>query len=340
MNILIIGGSKFIGYHLTRQLIRDGHRITFYNRGITPDDFGRDVVRIRGDRNNYKDFKQKLSGKSYDVVIDMIAFAAEDSRTAVETFQGRVGHFIHISTAAVYIVTRNFHSPLKEEDFNRPLVSKRMMEKDVLEYGFKKRQCENVLMQAHDKIGFPVTIFRFPVVMGERDYTLRAYSYFLRIQDEGPIILPDGGLNVSTHVYQGDIVRTIASNLGNQAAFGESYNLAQDEMITLREFVKIASELIGTSVELIDIPSEILKIASMGTSFSPLFHRRPFVLDIHKAVKDLGFTPTDIRTWLEKTIRWFQNEYEGDPPENYKLRPKELEFVNEYKTVVRYLIKR
>lgn len=314
MNILIIGGTKFLGYHFTKRLLEEGHQITLFNRGRSPDDFGDKVKRILGDRNNHKGFQDQFRGLKYDVVLDMIAYKAEDSRTAVETFQGNVGHFIHISTAAVYAITKDYPSPTREKDFDRPLLRKRMKVKRIWDYGFNKRKCEEVLSEAHKEKGFPVSMFRLPIVMGEKDYTLRAYSYFLRIQDGGPTILPDSGLNVFTHVYQDDIVRTITLNLMNKTTFGEPYNLAQDEMITLRAFVREASEILGKSVEMVDIPSDILEKVSLGTSFSPLFHRRPFVLDVHKAEQDLGFTSTPIRSWLAKTILWFQNEFKGDPP--------------------------
>jgi len=339
MNILIIGGTKFLGYHFTKRLLKDGHQVTLFNRGLSPDDFGGRVTRIQGDRNDHMDFQDRLGGQKYDVVLDMIAYKGDDSRAAIEAFHGNIGHFIHISTAAVYVITKDFPSPTREEDFDRPLIHKPMKVKRIWDYGFNKRKCEEVLSEAHREKGFPVSIFRLPIVMGERDYTLRAYSYFLRIQDGGPTILSDGGLNVFTHVYQDDIVRTITLNLMNKATFGETYNLAQDEMMTLRAFVREAAEVMGKSVELIDIPSDILEKASVGTAFSPLFHRRPFVLDVHKAIKDLDFTPTPIRSWLEKTILWFQNEYRGDPPENYKQRRKELEFVNKYKDVTHSVIK-
>jgi nucleoside-diphosphate-sugar epimerase len=111
-------------------------------------------------------------------------------------------------------------------------------------------------------------------------------------------------------------------------------------MMTLRSFVKMASDIMGTSVELVDVPSNLLDKSSLGTSFSPLFHRRPFVLDVHKAVQDLDFVPTPIPSWLEKTIRWFLDEYKGDPPENYKLREKELEIAAKYRRAVKSLIQK
>jgi nucleoside-diphosphate-sugar epimerase len=44
MKILIIGGIRFLGYHLTKRLIQDGYEVTLFNRCQTPDDFGSRVA--------------------------------------------------------------------------------------------------------------------------------------------------------------------------------------------------------------------------------------------------------------------------------------------------------
>jgi nucleoside-diphosphate-sugar epimerase len=152
--------------------------------------------------------------------------------------------------------------------------------------------------------------------------------------DEKSIILPDSGMNVFTHIYQGDIAATVASNMLNGLSIGEVYNLAQEEVLTLRAFVLKAAEVMGKTVELVDIPSRVLERAGLGTSFSPLFSRRPFILDIQKAQKELNFTSTPFDSWMKKTIHWFLEEYRGGPPENYGLRDKEVEVVRRFKKAV------
>ena len=84
MDILVIGGTKFLGYHFTRRFLEEGHKVTLFNRGLSPDDFGDRVNRIQGDRNDHKEFQERLCGQWYDVVLDMIAYNAEDIANAVE----------------------------------------------------------------------------------------------------------------------------------------------------------------------------------------------------------------------------------------------------------------
>jgi nucleoside-diphosphate-sugar epimerase len=235
----------------------------------------------------------------------------------------------------VYLVTKDYPCPLREEDYDRPLYPSPGTGDEWWIYGNNKRKCEEVLREASQRHGFPVTVFRLPIVIGERDYTLRAYSYFFRLMDKKPHILPDSGMVAQTYIYQGDIVKAVASNLQNTVSIGEVYNLAQEEMVTLREFVLKAAEILRVEVELVDIPSRVLAKASLGTSFSPFFGRRPFVMDIQKARRDLDFSSTPFDTWMRKTIQWYLEEYKGDPPENYRLRDKEIEIVRRYKEAIR-----
>ena len=61
MRILVIGGTRFLGYHLVRRLLEEGHAVTLFNRGETPDDFGGAVERIQGDRADRSGFRKALA---------------------------------------------------------------------------------------------------------------------------------------------------------------------------------------------------------------------------------------------------------------------------------------
>lgn len=328
MKILVIGGTRFLGYHLVRKLLAQGHEVTLFNRGLTPDDFGQAVKRLKGDRTRPEEMRATLMGLEFEAVIDLIAYRGEESRQAIDIFLGRTAHYIHISSGAVYIVTHNYPCPLREEDFDREIMEKPGKPNNLWFYGLNKRECELVLRQAYEEKSFPVTIFRLPVVIGERDYTLRAYSYFIRIKDTGPILMPDAGLNVFTLVYQGDVIETIAGNLLNSRTFGQAYNLAMEEIISLRSFVQAAAGIMGQDIEMIDIPSRILQSLPCGLSISPFSSRRPFVLSVDKARRELSYRSTPFICWLEKTINWFFSKYRGAHPDNYRWRSLEISLGN------------
>jgi nucleoside-diphosphate-sugar epimerase len=335
VKVLIIGGTRFFGYFIARRLLADGHEVTLFTRGLTPDDLGPDVRRIAGDRRDRADFVRRLGREEFDAAVDMIAYTAADSESAASALDGRVGRFFHISTGSVYIVTRDFPCPLREEDFEREVEPQpKVDDGGWWSYGYNKRLCEEALREAGARRGFPFVILRLPIVFGERDYTLRAYSYFLRLADGKPIILPDGGFNVFTHIYQDDVARTVAANLKNPAAVGQAYNLAWPEILSLRAFVLESARIIGREPEIVDIPWGVLNSSGLGTAFSPLSTRRPFVLVTDKARRDLGFTAAPFPGWLERTIRWFREDYRGAPPDNYERRGFEVDLAADFRAAV------
>ena len=334
MNVLVIGGTRFLGWHIVRRLLKDGREVTLFNRGVTPDDFGGDVRRLHGDRKDGSAFKALAGSRDWDAVVDLIAYDAGDSRSAVDAFRGRIGHFLHVSTGAVYIVTRDYPCPLREEDYGWELSPRPAAKEGLWLYGTKKREAEDVLRAAHAEHGFPATSLRLPIVSGERDYTLRAHSYFLRVGDGKPVILPDGGLCPSTYVYAGDVAASVSANLGNAVSFGRAYNLAQKEIVSLREFVLKSAAVLGAAPEIADVPKAVLERAGWGRNISPFSIRRPFVLSIERAARELGYVPSPFEGWLRETALWFRDRYRGPVPENYLWREEEAALARRYADAV------
>src|SRR3954471_20398303 len=67
LKILILGGTRFIGLHMTSLALERGHTLTFFNRGKTHTDRYPEIERIKGDRNGEID---GLKDRKWDVVID------------------------------------------------------------------------------------------------------------------------------------------------------------------------------------------------------------------------------------------------------------------------------
>ena len=74
-NILILGGSRFIGYLMLSELTKEGHNITIFNRQlrIPPGPFPKATRLVKGDRNRPQDL-ERLFNQSYDAVIDISGY--------------------------------------------------------------------------------------------------------------------------------------------------------------------------------------------------------------------------------------------------------------------------
>ena len=149
MKTLVIGGTGNISRGIVAALQNRNHEVVLFNRGQHADPPPPDVRVIHGDRKNREDFEAKVSAENWDAVIDMISFNADDAASALRACQGRVGHFVHCSTVMTY---------------GPPFSGINLPETAPLQgtsgYGLGKIAADNLLLEAHARDGFPVTIFK------------------------------------------------------------------------------------------------------------------------------------------------------------------------------------
>lgn len=330
MDVLLIGGTRFLGPLLVMRLLAGGHKVTILNRGTRPDPFGAFLPRIEGfvaDRRS-PEFGRALTGRAFDAVVDFAAYEHEDVAGALRALEGRCGHYVLISTGQVYLVREGCPRPARETDYYGPLLARPTALHDLDEwtYGMGKRACEDALAEAWEKRKFPSTRLRIPMVNGERDYHRRIDGYLVRLMDGGPLILPDGGHVKTRHVYGGEVVRAIASILGKPSTFGEAYNLCQTETPTVRDLVGTLAEILGATPHFVDVSTKELEAAGLVPSMvSPFSTRWMSFLDPEKAHATLGFDHAPVRDYLSRIVATFLAHPPTDLPPAYAHRQKELQ---------------
>jgi nucleoside-diphosphate-sugar epimerase len=323
VHVLVVGGTRFVGYQLVWRLLATGHRLTLFNRGTRADSFGERVERLRGDRTA-GDFARLLAGRRFDAVVDFAVFRGEEAAEAVESLKGRVGHYVMVSTGQVYLVRAPRPSPAREADYEGPLMAcpPSGKEKEEWDYGMGKRAAEDVLARAADR--FPSTRLRLPMVNGERDYHRRLEGYLWRLLDGGPVILPDGGERPTRHVYGAAVARAIAGLLGRRDTFGEAYNLAQDETPSAREILAIAGELLGAPPRFVPVPAQDIEAAGLDVvAVSPFSGRWMSFLDPGRAKAELGFRHEPLREYLGRIVAAFLAQPPASPPPALARRAEE-----------------
>lgn len=104
MRFLMVGGTKFIGPYVVRQLLERGHEVTVYHRGQTEASLPAAVRHIRSPQAAIPvlSFPQEVLAEAFDVVVHMIAMGEPDARAAVAAFRGRVGRLVVLSSGDVY----------------------------------------------------------------------------------------------------------------------------------------------------------------------------------------------------------------------------------------------
>jgi nucleoside-diphosphate-sugar epimerase len=332
MRSLIIGGTRNLGPSIVHALLRGGHQVSIFNRGLTPDDLPVEIERLRGDRNDVPQTKSALGNRQFDVVIDTTLYTGTEAEAAVDLFRDRVGRYIFISTGQVYLVRLGVLRPFKEADYPGPVMPEpaKADESDHSNwlYGFDKRQAEDVFSQAWREHKFPYTSLRLPMVNSERDHYDRLYGYFLRLQDGGPILVPDDGGSPVRHVYGEDVVQAITRLINSDKGRGEAYNIGQDESLSLKHFLEMMATLMKTPLQLKPAPRAALMRAGLLPDCSPFSGLWMSALnnDRSKAELDMQYTP--LKDYLKKLVDF----YAATPPrqiDGYRQRPQELKFASE-----------
>lgn len=182
MNLLILGGTRFVGRHLTQTALDRGHTVTLFNRGRSNPDLFPQAEKLVGDRG--VDLSA-LHGRRWDAVIDVNGYIPRHVREAATLLAGAIGHYTFISTISVYA-----QMDVPNQDESAPLATTDTPEtKEVTgaTYGPLKVLCEQAAEQA---MPGRTLIIRPGFVVGPYDTTDRFTSWLRRIQRGGEMLAP------------------------------------------------------------------------------------------------------------------------------------------------------
>jgi 2'-hydroxyisoflavone reductase len=99
MDLLVIGGTVFVGRAVVAEALRRGHTVTIFHRGEHGEDAFPDVEHVHGDR---RDDLGLLAGRRWDAVVDTCGFDATTVGGAARALAGSVGHYGFVSSVSVY----------------------------------------------------------------------------------------------------------------------------------------------------------------------------------------------------------------------------------------------
>ena len=326
MEILVIGGTRNVGHLLTLEFLKQGHHVTVFNRGRTPDELPAEVQRLHGDRSDPRALSQALLERSFDVVVDMALYNAADAKVIVDLLEGRVGHYLFLSTGQVYLVREESPRPFAESVFEKPVLPappSGTRDHDEWLYGVNKGEAEEILIRSWQDRRFPFTTLRLPMVNSERDHFHRVYGYLLRMKDGGPILLPDAEHLPLRHVYGGDVIQAIVRIVQTGVGKGSVYNISQDETLSIDAFLRLLAEIAGYTFQLKRVTRATLENLQLLPDCSPFSDLWMSELDNRRSKLELEMQYTPLPVYLRKLVKY----YEGSStpvPEGYRRRDEEL----------------
>jgi 2'-hydroxyisoflavone reductase len=182
LDLLILGGTGFIGPHMVREALRRGHGVTLFNRGRTNSGLFPDLETIRGDRDGGLD---GLEGGRWDAVIDNSGYVPRHVRDSARLLAPSVKRYLYVSTVSVYA---DFSTHNTEDSALATIADESIEEVNGETYGPLKALCEKRAAAEIDADA--LTIVRPTYIAGPGDHTDRFSYWPIRTRRGGEMIWP------------------------------------------------------------------------------------------------------------------------------------------------------
>jgi UDP-glucose 4-epimerase len=292
VNVLVTGGSGFIGSHVVDVLVAGGHDVRVLDR--KPSAYHDDVV--LGDVTDLEQMRAALRG--CDVVFHLAARAdvdevkddpvgseavnAEGTLAVLEAARAEgVSRVVYASTIWVYDAHRNGH----------------MVDEDALIgiprhfYTATKLAGEMYCASYSELYGVPTTILRFGIPYGPRARPAAVLPQFVqRALDGEPIRIAGSGAQSRRFVYVEDLAEGVAAALAPKAA-NRVYNLVGDESVTVLEIAQLVQKLVA--------PVEIVHGEARAGDFAGV------AVSGERAARELGWRPrTPFAEGARRYVDW------------------------------------
>lgn len=184
MNILILGGTVFLGRHLVKSSLSRGHSVTLFNRGQHNPELFPEIEKIKGDRTVSLD---SLKGRKFDAVIDTCGYFPRAVKMSAEFLKDSADHYTFISSISVY---KDFSKKGLDENSETGKIGDESIEEVTGEsYGPLKVLCENAVAAIYKDKALNI---RPGLIVGENDPSDRFTYWVHRINEGGKFLAPDG----------------------------------------------------------------------------------------------------------------------------------------------------
>jgi len=308
---LLLGRAGCLGPAARRELMRRG--VETIAAGRTDRPYGTFTSYVAFDRDDEAQLKRALESVRPDVVLDLAGDEPMQVEAMIRSFNG--DRYVFVSSGIVYPDMDG--RPAAEDDFV-PLEGPAPAE---LDYMAGKRWCETVLSRASE---FPWTVVRPPAVFGAADRTLRIAAYIQRVEDGGPLLVPQ-------ETYERQAGLAWVKDVGYACALAcdprkqinhRAYNVGF-EGVSLRALVEGIARAMAKPANFHPVPFKDLPDGASPYGPNP---KRPAGYAIDRARSELGFEPSALEDALAETLAWYRVAHPSHPA--YANRQNELALVS------------
>lgn len=264
MKVALIGGTGFVGGHLTNALLEAGHEPSLLVRAGSESRLRRpgDVRTITGDISSAEALRSVLDGCSaviYNVGI-LREFPGRGITFEESQYQGLVRTVEAAKAAGVKRLL---------------LMSANGVKRPGTPYQETKHRAEEFALQS----GLDVTVMRPSVIFGDpegkMEFATQLFNDMIRPPIPAAIFFsgrdPEQGAVVMSPVHIGDVASAFVTALQNDATISKTFSLGGPEVLTWTEIVRRIAESTGRTKWILPMPIWIMRLGATLLDWLPFF---------------------------------------------------------------------
>lgn len=276
--ITVLGGSGFVGTELTNRLASEASEIRVLTRRaqrVKSFRIFNNVKVIETDIHDLEALSAVIAGS--DVLINLVGILNSAGSQSKNGFDGAHAKLTETALQAckTAAVTRYLHMSALGAD----------AENGSSEYLKSKGLAENHVQQASHVAW---TIFRPSVIFGPGDSFFNRFAQLLRLAPIMPLACADSKMQP---VYLGDVCTAMIAALHNPDSIDQCIELGGPEVFTLKELVKMTSDISGIKRPIIGLPDVLGKIQAFALEFVP---GKPFSRDNYASLQTDNVLPEGV----------------------------------------------
>lgn len=309
LNILILGGTNFLGPAIVNAALDKGHNVDLFNRGITNPDIFPQLKHFKGDRSQGAEGYKSLDNRYWHIIIDTWSGNSAYVEDAAKYLQGATSHYLYTSSISVY---KNFHE--KNMDESAETVSLELA-KDKWEYPENKYQSELFTQQYFPKAH---TILRPGPIKGWRDTSNDLAYWLIKVMRGEKILGPGNGLDPLQFIDVKDVADYIVhcAERNIKGIYNTSGPL-KNESLTWNELLETAQKRLNKEAEIMWNSTDFLKKHEVRPfDDMPLWLPKDtdpgFMSISSKKAIDTGLSYRPIEKTIKDIVKWFQIKYGED----------------------------
>jgi len=303
MKVLFIGGTGVISSACAQLAVERGIDLYLLNRGRSARSAPDAATILTGDIRDEASAVQALGDRTFEVVVDWIAFTPKHIELDLDLFRDRVGQYVFISSASAY----------QTPPAALPVTESTPLHNPYWEYSREKIACEERLLQAYREEGFPMTIVR-PSHTYDRTMlpTHGQYTIVDRMRKGKRVIVHGDGTSLWTLTHHRDFAKGFVGILGHNQAIGQAFHITSDEVLTWNQIFEGVARAAGAEANIVHIPSDLIAAYDPRWGASLLGDKaHSMIFDnskIKRIVPDFAASIPFVRGVAE-TVAW----YDADP---------------------------